>query len=172
MAKKERVRHGPAEDEHISMKVTSRKLWGLAILALVGAIAWQPILTAYLNLSGVCIAEGRKLSDEEIIANVIHEINSMRWINVDEEPEPRPIVPYPNLDSFIALNPDCCQLALEGPHELPPPKLWQQLKGLVSRIITLDYNLTYTPTIGEDQRKRIRQVFFVTNCGELYLGDD
>ena len=83
------------------------------ILTGVGALLLVPVTLGGLNYSGMCIPEGRWLSDEEKIDIVIKKIIAAKQVYLmygvagskDYE-----MIPYASVEEFKKENPNCCEV--------------------------------------------------------------
>ena len=148
-----------------------KKSIGLIVLAALLYLSVPAGYKAYQNYNGVCLAEGRVLTDDELIRRVTEAINENRWVNIQDEGVMRPILSYGNVKEFILANPNCCLLNLNSPHELHQPTLQEIFSGLTLNTISLDYVIRYKASDGQIKYTEIKQDAYVTNCGDLYMGD-
>lgn len=135
-----------------------------------------------LNYSGFCIKEGRHLSDEEKIANAIHDILDQYPPAVirkeisqgvyHRSPPPNPIA-YRGLEDFFALNPGCCRIVISRGNEGGPPTrdiggppdFWSRVTGGVSAYVEVLYRVRYRTSGGEEHSERVEATPAISNCG-------
>ncbi len=146
-------------------------------------------LTAILSLNylGFCFGQNRFLSNEEkrdlVIEYVIKgekaNLEYFRHVkamaksdkyrlyaeqNLGNEP-----IPYRDIEEFLALNPNCCQVTLNyitTGYEANPISCWERLTGW-SAIVGIRYVSRYRDNKGIAQVKKIEIFPSISNCGEL-----
>lgn len=141
-----------------------------------------------LNYFGLCYSQKRFLSDEEkrnlVIDYIIRtekanfeyfqSIKAMnesdgyrRYIekNLDDEP-----IPYRDIEEFLALNPNCCQVTTNYKSiggEGDTVSCWNRLIGFKSSVVGIRYLKRYRDNKGIIQTKRLEIFPGISNCGEL-----
>lgn len=148
-----------------------------------------PITYWYLSAPplGWCKSEGRILSDQEKIENVIAVIlkeypkegDSKLFNSESYEPyydgvQMRPAkypVPYHDINEFLALNPTCCNVVQ---HYVSPYKeggeyvsFFDHFTGRKTAVISIKYLLRYKDESGEIQSKPWDYATGMDNCGKL-----
>lgn len=131
---------------------------------------------AYQNYRGVCRAEGRVLTDDELIRRVVASINSKPTVIVrlsDVNYQKFPYVPYASVDDFLKENPQCCNVS---PINIPIPLDWR-FRGMAYKSVDVtQYLARYVQENGYITSAVIKSIesgdgaYLVENCGTI-LGE-
>lgn len=123
-----------------------------------------------LNYSGMCIPQGRWLSNEDRI-RVLFERFNKQTITVIEGEEVRRI-PYKSFDEFKLLNPDCCNQNGK-PYDLPKPRILNRITGVNSGSpLRIRYKIKYFDNKGISRDVENVVEVFTSNCGKIYNIND
>ncbi len=130
------------------------------------------VLPASLNYSGMCIPEGRWMSDEERIDKAIQNIIDMNHVRVKTNLGGYQYfnqVKYENVKQFKQDNPNCCKINPGGSYDLPAPTIWQRITGANSGKVTgIDFTAHYKDKNGYSKSEFKKSWGFQDNCGNPY----
>ena len=136
---------------------------GLASLSLI-----PPLHRAYQNYNGVCLKEGRVLTDEEKIARAVEKINKEVSLNVYDNQSGHhyfEVIPYSSPAEFMKRNPDCCALNPKMPLEVGSPDFLDKIFGVSSDALYIIYQANYLDEAGVATTSRVEKAVELTNCG-------
>lgn len=130
-----------------------------------------PFVLGSLNYSGMCIPEGRWLSDEEKIRKVVEALLSQERVPIEIANTGTQYfkqIKYKNVEDFLKHNPDCCKVNPGGPYELPPASFIDRVTGYDTRDpIVSDFTVKYIDVKGDIQSKQVRTTNVLMNCGKI-----
>ena len=142
--------------------------WGmrLGVVAIVPVLAVLVVVSA-LNYSGLCLLEGRFLTEQELIDIGARDylqrylpLNYAQW-----EPADRPMA-FSSIEDFMLKNPDCCSVTPTGRDD-GEPSLFDRLVGRFAGFAKIEYKLE--EALPGKPEKRVVWVA-VTNCGKPWNG--
>lgn len=120
-----------------------------------------------LNYSGMCIPEGRWLSDEEkinkVVALILVHSKSTKNINFFLKNKQLEVA------EFIRSNPNCCAINPDtGPYDLPPPSFFDRITGFnAAEPITVDFMAHYKDKNNKESESKVHTETLLTNCGAI-----
>lgn len=150
----------------LNLPLKTKLVWfAVVLLCVVGT----------LNYSGVCIPAGKILSNEEKIRATIgyrlqkYPPAAIRtpvgdtggWSN---SPPEKPIL-YKDVDEFLQINPDCCQLTKQRNPEEGGAGPTQRATGTTSGYIKLNYQVRYWEG-GITKSVTYAEHIPISNCGK------
>lgn len=127
-----------------------------------------------MNYAGYCLPAGRILTDDEKIraaigyllkkyppAAIRTPLSEKVWAN---SPPEHPIF-YKDVDDFLAINPDCCQLTAQRDSTEGHPGLTQRVTGTTIGYIKIEYQVRY------QENGIVKSVLYdeyppISNCGK------
>jgi hypothetical protein len=138
---------------------------GAGIAASILAILGMPLA---LNYSGLCLAEGRYLAEQELIGiGLRSEFQSYppRVYPGFGAEVTKPIA-YPSFEDFVSRNPNCCSLSRTAREEFSPA-LFHRLAGNFATFVRVQYRVEEAvPDVPETYISQIA----ITNCGHPWNG--
>ena len=131
-------------------------------------------LTYFLHRSSYCIAEGRFVSDQEMIyAAITDEIWSIglptTYVDLPDPGEKE--LPFAGVSNFEELNPGCCRI-LTGDEErtaLHRYGFLNRLFGYYAVVVGLTYNVRYLDKQGIEHQRATHSQVAVSSCGKIEL---
>lgn len=141
-------------------------LTGLLVLLLL------LVMLGSLNYSGMCIPEGRWLSDKEKIRRVVNNliINGRDVVPVETKDGAKYYkqIKYENEKDFFLANPDCCRSGLTLMGDYFPPQLIDRITGVYGDKVELNYNLIYIDDSGHERSQHQTSQIITSNCANLF----
>lgn len=137
-----------------------------------------------LNYLGFCFSGMRFLSDDEKIKVVVEQILTMyprrdevvdmvsivngKQVRTRVKRDPENPIPYRDIDEFFKLNPNCCKVSKQVQDEggWMAADLADRMCGRVSDFVDVTYFVRYRDAHGVEQKKAIRTMPALSNCGE------
>ena len=145
--------------EH-SMKWIMWLAMGAVVLGLIGSSA--------LNYSGFCFAQGRYLTEQELIE--IGARDEFRFYPPSHYPgfvaEVAKPIPYNSFEEFVSRNPNCCSLTRTG-RKGGAPTLIHRLLGHFATFVRVEYSVEEDVT---DTPMTTVSYIAITNCGHPWNG--
>jgi hypothetical protein len=140
-------------------------LYGFAVLACGGIVA------ALLSNAGLCVPEGRFLSEKDYFKGAIEVVIRDPVDGVGEEVAGGVIYKlvhsqrYSDADEFLKENPNCCKFipanSGDGGAEIA---ILDRLSG--ARAVEVSYDKRYVSETGQQKTSRVRAPVVVTSCGK------
>lgn len=134
-----------------------------------------PTILGGLNYSGMCVIEGRWLSDEERIQLVIHAVSSkdpnFNYLSEKQQDEftRDKTLRYSNSDEFLKRNPECCKAL--GPNEgrpIWPSSFEARITGSRAAVVEVKYLARLKNRNGEIVTINQVEYPFISNCGHVF----
>jgi len=146
-----------------------------ALLAILAFCVAAPIGILSFSYSGLCVTEGRYLSDQEYFDAAISEIiqrpsaqlrtsgpAGVTFRSVD-------VVRYESAATFRRDNPHCCEIV---PHNVgdqgPYVSFSERILGKAAAIVSVSYALDYVDQSGDRKSVMNAERYAVTNCGRAW----
>jgi cbb3-type cytochrome oxidase subunit 3 len=134
---------------------------------------------AYMNHKGYCFAQEKYLTDDEKIRVAIaHEIRryprTERYTDsglLVEYLPPQNLIPYRDVDEFLTINPNCCQLRKKRNSEQPVLLFREWTTGAVTSFASIAYQDRFLDE--ESNSKIILRTAYpaLSNCGVPFSAD-
>jgi hypothetical protein len=142
-------------------------------VSLVVALLLVAVQVTFHNSLGVCRADGRVLTDEELIRRVILEINNRETIRItlpNGEFANLPYVKYVDAEEFLTQNPSCCTVrSLSSP--MSNISWFDRYTGAAYKVIHLTYKARYLDEGGRESIMPIsgeHGTFVISSCGHIW----
>jgi hypothetical protein len=129
------------------------------------------LLPASLNYSGMCLAEGRWLSNDEKIRKVVEVINSPGRVFIEDKnnnTQPYQLIPYKSVDDFLEKNPDCCEVGMSLRGDYFPPTFVDRITGVYGDKLRINYTIHFFNPPQKAQSQQQNFIAIIGNCGDLY----
>jgi hypothetical protein len=135
-----------------------------------------------MNYSGYCLKESRYLSYDEIIRHAVHSViqsyppviemtkiitENGKKRKVGARERPKKYSKYDNIDQFLRLNKDCCQILDVGSGGYERSFL-TRIVGDHLAIIRVKYFVYYTDHEGEERAVQVSTARSIKNCGQIW----
>lgn len=137
-------------------------------------VASRASFFAGMSYAGYCFPEGKVLSDQEKIRAVVRNVLKKYPPAVIRTPidggwslsSPDKPIYYKDVDEFLALNPDCCELTqMRNLEEGVGFTFMERLKGTASSFARINYQVRYRED-GAVKSVLSKNHFAISNCGE------
>lgn len=145
-------------------------------LGLLGCAVFYGLWWSGMNYTGYCHAQGRYLSEEELInLSVKNAILTfppvIRTIGNDNNSFIRPIkfVAYSGVDDFFEKNINCCEITLRG-DEGYKVSLYSRLTGSVYGLVHMRYLVEFKNNDSIDMHELHESYSAISNCGVVWEG--
>lgn len=130
------------------------------------------IVLPVLNYSGMCVSEGRWLSDDEKIRNILSVVTQNERIAIKTEKKGTQYfnkAKKESVDDFLENNSNCCAVnPKSGPYDLPPPTFMQRVTGFnAAEPIEIKYQTSYVDENGDIKNTSTKEIYLLTNCGKI-----
>ena len=140
------------------------------LLVLVALLCGGAALT--LNLNGYCYADSKFISTQEMFDVSIAAILAQSQTTMQyREPERTSfktvqLVRYPDRESFLKSNPNCCALVPFNKGDAAPyVSLSQRIFGYAAGLVKVDYSVAYVDDDRTEKKTPMITYYVVTNCG-------
>jgi len=145
-----------------------KKSAGLLIAAALLYLIVPAGYKAYQNYNGVCLAEGRVLTDDEKIRMAITSVNLKPLVYVTSTQSYEQYLPYDSTSEFLKNNPNCCHYRWGQTSSLPGTT-WQNLIGGINTgYVKVSFTARYKNQQSEAGSTFVLLAAMIDNCGNIH----
>ena len=130
-----------------------------------------------LNYSGFCMKEGRWLSDDEKIRAAIQAVVNRHTAYIFDATGNKtiqiknPVQPYANIQEFLAINPQCCEIGPVGGDGYIPQTLYTRVIGKHAGNVVVRYLERTVESDGSIRKQMTTIQPIISNCGKVRIGN-